>query len=221
MTSDDKAEPALPAVGRPPSTTRRHLQQIALELFCQHGYDDVTVDDLAAAAGISRRTFFRYFPSKADALMGDFDGEVANLRQALRETDVELPLIEAIRSAVVAAHGDPLEDPAELRHRLTLQRHYPALLANAFLHYEIWQRAIAEFAALRLDQSLDDLMPQAIAGAVYGVTDAAYQAWLDDPRSKLGPTLDAALAALASGFDPSKTARRPTRRARPSKAKRL
>jgi MftR C-terminal domain len=55
-------------------------------------------------------------------------------------------------------------------------------------------------------------MPQAIAGAVFGATNAAYQAWLDNPRSKLGPTLDAALAALATGFDPSTTTRRPARR---------
>jgi mycofactocin system transcriptional regulator len=220
MTTKDTAEPP-PAVGRPRSTTQRKLQKIALELFCEHGYDQVTVDDLATAAGISRRTFFRYFPSKADALMGDFDREVANLRQALRDTDAHLPLMEAIRSAVVAAYGDPLEDPAELRHRLTLQRHHPILLANAFVHYEIWQRAVAEFAALRLGQSLDDLMPQAIAGAVFGATNAAYQSWLDDPRSKLGPTLDVALAALASGFDPSTTARRPTRRPGPTKARGL
>jgi mycofactocin system transcriptional regulator len=197
-----------------PSTTRRNLQKIALQLFCEHGYDAVTVDDLAAAAGISRRTFFRYFPSKADALMGDFDREVANIRQALRETDSELPLMEAIRAAVVAAHGDPLEDPAELRHRLILQRQYPALLANAFVHFEIWQLVIAEFAAARLGQSPDELMPQAIAGAVFGATNAAYQSWLDNPRSKLGPTLHAALAALATGFDPGTTTRRPAGRSK-------
>jgi AcrR family transcriptional regulator len=55
--------------GRPPSTTRHQLQEIAMEMFSAHGYDEVTLDELAAAAGIGRRTFFRYFPSKADALM--------------------------------------------------------------------------------------------------------------------------------------------------------
>jgi mycofactocin system transcriptional regulator len=211
----DEAKPSLPAIGRPPSTTRRQLQQIALDLFCQYGYDEVTVEDLATAAGISRRTFFRYFPYKADALMGDFDREVASLRQALRDSDADVPLIEAIRRAILVAHGNQFDDPVDLRRRLGLQRRYPVLLANAFMHFEIWQRAIAEFAATRLGQSLDDLLPQAIAGSVFGATNAAYQSWLEHPCTGLESTVDAALTALARGFAPTKTARRPPGGPRP------
>jgi mycofactocin system transcriptional regulator len=211
-----KAELSLPAVGRPPSTTRRQLQLIALEMFSERGYDQVTIEDLATTAGISRRTFFRYFPSKADALMGDFDEEVEHLRAALGTSDPNLPVMEAIRSAVVAAQGCAVIDAAELRQRLLLQYRYPVLLANAFTHYEIWKRVISEFAAGRLGQSLDALLPQAIAGAVYSVADAAYQAWLHDPSAELGATLDGALAALASGFDLTKPKRAPGRASRPS-----
>lgn len=200
-----KAELSLPAVGRPPSTTKRQLQLLALEMFSERGYDQVTIEDLANAAGISRRTFFRYFPSKADALMGDFDEEVEHLREALQSSDPCLPLMEAIRYAVVSTRSCATIDPAELRQRLLLQYRNPVLLANAFTHYEILKRVVAEFAAGRLGQSLDAMLPQAIAGAVYGVADAAYQAWINDPRAELGPTLDGALAALASGFDVAET----------------
>jgi mycofactocin system transcriptional regulator len=213
-----KAELSLPVVGRPPSTTRRQLQLIAVEMFSERGYDQVTIEDLATAAGISRRTFFRYFPSKADALMGDFDEEVEHLREALHDSDPNLPVMEAIRTAVVAARSCAVVDPAELRRRLLLQYRNPVLLANALTHYEILKRVVAEFAAGRLGQSLDALLPQAIAGAVYGVADAAYQSWMADPTAELGPTLDGALAALASGFDLAKGKR--AAGPRPSKPKR-
>src|SRR6202044_3688056 len=77
----DLPQPAGP--GRPPSTTRHQLQDIAIDMFSAHGYDEVTIEALAAAAGISRRTFFRYFSSKADALMADFDTAVERLRSGL------------------------------------------------------------------------------------------------------------------------------------------
>jgi mycofactocin system transcriptional regulator len=201
--TDEEAafSPPAPAVGRPPSITRRQLQEIAIELFSKHGYDEVTIEDLAAAAGISRRTFFRYFPSKADALMGDFDQEVERLRTALGDTDPDLPIMEAVRRAVVEAHSDQSVDLAELRLRLQLQWRHPALLANANIHFEVWQRAVAEFVAGRVGGSADDLLAQVVAGSAFAAADAAFMTWLHDPRVQLGPTLDAALGLLASGFD--------------------
>ena len=53
-------------VGRAPATTHGELSHVALALFLERGFDHTTVDDIAAAAGISRRTLFRYFPSKND-----------------------------------------------------------------------------------------------------------------------------------------------------------
>ena len=67
------------ARGRPASTTREDVARAALELFARHGYDETTVDDIAAAVGISRRTFFRYYESKPDVVWGEFDAELVRL----------------------------------------------------------------------------------------------------------------------------------------------
>ena len=191
-------QPAGP--GRPPSTTRLQLQDIAIELFAAHGYDEVTIEALAAAAGISKRTFFRYFSSKADALMADFDADVERLRSVLADSDPDLPVMDAIRHAVVAVNRYQADDLARLRQRMQLEHDNPALLANGILHYEEWQAVVAEFAAGRLGQAPDDLLPQVIARSVFGAAYAGFMSWLADERGDLSPRLDSALAAMTEAF---------------------
>jgi TetR/AcrR family transcriptional regulator, regulator of mycofactocin system len=196
--AEEVAQPAPGATpGRPPSTTREQLQRIAIEMFSAHGYDEVTIEALAAAAGIGRRTFFRYFDSKADALMADFDQEVERLRSALAGSDPGLPVMDAIRCAIVAVNDYHAEDLVLFRQRLQLQHSNPALLANGILHYEHWQSAVAEFAAVRLGLAADDLLPQVIARSVFGAAYAGFMSWLADDSGDLSPRLDAALGALA------------------------
>ena len=67
MTADRVHEPGSRR-GRPPGTSARELEVVALELFAEHGFADTTVEQIASAAGVSRRTFFRYFDSKTDVL---------------------------------------------------------------------------------------------------------------------------------------------------------
>ena len=73
-------EPGEVTRGRRPSTSRVDVARAALELFSRQGYDQTTVDEIAAAVGVSRRTFFRYFETKPDVVWGEFDAELARLR---------------------------------------------------------------------------------------------------------------------------------------------
>src|SRR5262249_58718973 len=59
--------------GRPPGTSRRKLELIALRLFTEQGFDETPIEQIAAEAGVSRRTFFRYFSSKSNVLLGEVD----------------------------------------------------------------------------------------------------------------------------------------------------
>ena len=106
--------------GRPPSTSARELELIALRLFAEQGFDETTVDQIATGAGVSRRTFFRYFDAKSSVLWAAFDDEVANLRAVLAELPPELPVLAAVRRAVLAVNHYSAADVPELRARMNL-----------------------------------------------------------------------------------------------------
>ena len=77
--------------GLPAEDTRARVERAALDLFTLRGFENVTSDEVADAAGISRRTFFRHFPTKADAVWGDFAGHVARLEALLAAADPAPP----------------------------------------------------------------------------------------------------------------------------------
>jgi TetR/AcrR family transcriptional regulator, regulator of mycofactocin system len=186
--------------GRPPGTSARELELISLRLFTRDGFEDTTVERIAAAAGVSKRTFFRYFDSKADVLWHAFDGEVRSLRAAFAAVPPDLPLLDAIRTAVVGVNRYRAEDVPELRTRMSLITSVPALQASAAQHYDAWERAVSEFAAARLDEPADTLYPLAIGRATLAVCRAAYDRWVDRADADLTVYLDQALRALAAGF---------------------
>ena len=79
--------------GRPPGTSARELELVALRLFGERGFEQTTVDDIAAGAGVSRRTFFRYFDSKAEVLWSEFDTEVSTIRTLLNDVPGDLSVV--------------------------------------------------------------------------------------------------------------------------------
>jgi mycofactocin system transcriptional regulator len=188
--------------GRPPGTSRRKLELIALRLFTAQGFEQTPIEQIAAEAGVSRRTFFRYFDSKASVLWSEFDSEVAAIRDALAEVPGTVPMMEAIRQAVVAANHYRAEDVPELRTRMNLIGSEPALQSSAAIHYDAWERAISDFVAGRLGQPAGSLYPLAAGRATLAACRAAYDRWTARADADLTVYLDAALSALAAGFTP-------------------
>ncbi|MFC4128680.1 mycofactocin system transcriptional regulator [Nocardia rhizosphaerae] len=188
--------------GRPPRTTRRELEVIAMKLFAEYGFDEVTVERIAAAAGVSERTFFRYFPSKTEVLWHQFDNEVADLRDAFAAVPDDEPMMAAVRRIVVAANRYRPEDIPELRTRMRLVSGVPALSAGAGAHYDAWERAVGEFAARRLGTDPADLIPLAVGRTTLAAARAAFDAWLERGDTPLTDYLDRALRALERGFVP-------------------
>ena len=189
--------------GRPPGTSPRELELIALRLFTDQGFDSTTIEQIAAEAGVSKRTFFRYFSSKASVLWSGFDREVNAIRAALAEVPAAVPMMDAIRRAVVTANHYGPRDVPELRMRMSLIGSVPALESSAAIHYDAWEGAISDFAATRLGQPADSLYPLAVGRATLAVCRAAYDRWSARADADLTFYLDAALAALAAGFDPA------------------
>jgi mycofactocin system transcriptional regulator len=186
--------------GRPPGTSARELELIALRLFTAQGFDETTVDQIAAAAGVSRRTFFRYFTTKADVLWSEFDHEVRTIRDLLAQMPAELPVLEAVRRAVLAANHYRAADVPELRTRMNLLRSVPDLVASAAVHYDAWERAVGDFVAARSGQPADSLYPLAVGRAVLAVCRAGFDRWAVRADADLTVYLDAAIRALAAGF---------------------
>ena len=182
--------------GRPPVTTRADIERVALELFAREGFEESTVHDIAAAAGISRRTFFRYFASKNDVVWGDFDVLLDGLDDWLSRADPDAPMLETLTTAVVRFNAVPAEAVPAHRARMSLILHVPALQAHSTLRYAAWRGVVARFAARCLVEPVEALGPQLVGHVALGAAVAAYEQWLRDGASELGPLLVTAFRVL-------------------------
>jgi mycofactocin system transcriptional regulator len=189
-----------PASGRPPSTTHAELERLGIALFVERGFDETSVDDIAAAAGIGRRTFFRYFASKTDLVWGDFDAGCARMAHLLGQTPADVPLLDALRRTVVDFNR--LEPGQEQHHRLRMRLilDVPTLRARSTLRFEQWRRVVEEFAAARLGGGPDELLPRTLGHCALGCALAAYEEWLRSPDADLSELLDSTFGSLAAGF---------------------
>lgn len=186
--------------GRRPSTSQVELEKVAFRLFDRDGFDATTVDDIAKAAGIGRRTFFRYFDSKNDVVWGAFTDHLEYMRRRFAARPEDEPVMESLRAVVVDFNRVDEAETGRHRRRLELILRTPALQAHSTLRYADWRAVVAEFAAHRTGTRPGDLRPQAIAHAALGTALAAYEYWLGDQGSDLCTVLDTAFAELARGF---------------------
>jgi TetR/AcrR family transcriptional regulator, regulator of mycofactocin system len=191
--SQSDAIPA-PTRGRPPRTSHDQLANTALTLFVRDGFEETTLDDIAAAVGVGRRTLFRYFSSKNDLVWGNFDGVLERLRAELIAADPAVPMMETLGRAVVASNTYEGEALEELRLRMTLITRVPALQAHSMVRYADWRRVVAEFIAQRLGQDPDDLIPLLVGHMALGASMSAFVRWVSHPEEDL-------LAHLRTGYE--------------------
>lgn len=187
--------------GRPPATTHALIEEVAFQLFDEQGFENTTVDQIADAAGIGRRTLFRYYPSKNDIPWGQFDESLRKLAQHLREMPPDLGIAEAVQESVKAFN---LVDPVAVeqhRRRMRLLMNTPALQAHATLRHAAWRAVIASYVAERRAMSPDDLYPRTIGRVALALSLSAYQQWLEDEQTSLPDLLDETFAALRQHLD--------------------
>jgi mycofactocin system transcriptional regulator len=187
-------------VGRRPSTTPDHIADVALDLFAERGFDEVSVDDVAAAAGIARRTLFRYYPSKNAIPWGTFDAHLDHMRDLLAEVDLDEPVGDALRTALLAFNDFGAEETMRHRRRMQLILQTEALQAYSMMMYAGWRTVIAEFVARRLGLKADDLVPQTVAWTLLGTALSAYEHWLADESVSLPQALDDAFDTVSAGL---------------------
>lgn len=169
-------------------------------MFARQGFEATTVDAIATAAGVARRTFFRYFNCKNDVVWGSFTEQLATMRAHFHAHPPHEPLWDVIRTVVVEFNRiDPEEAP---RHRLRLELilTVPELQAHSTLRYADWRHVIADYAAQRFGLAHSDLLPQSLAHASLGVAVAAYEHWIAHPTTDLCALLNQSFHILAAEF---------------------
>jgi TetR/AcrR family transcriptional regulator, regulator of mycofactocin system len=189
-----------PLVDRRRRLVRADIGRVAVNLFAERGFDAVTVDDIAAAAGIGRRTVFRYYASKNDIPWGAFDEQLERMRETFAALPDELSVLAGVRAAVLEFNDVHPDELPWHRRRLRLILDTPTLQAHSTLRYAAWRRVVAEYAGRRLGLPVDALVPQAIGHASLGVALAAYERWLDG-AGELRALLDQVFRSLESGLD--------------------
>lgn len=191
-------QPAKARVGRRRSTSWEHISAVAIDLFTERGFDDVSVDDVATAAGIARRTLFRYYPSKNALPWGDFDAHLGLMQGLLAATDPAAPMHEALRSALLAFND--FDDADRHRQRMRLILETEALQAYSMTMYAGWRAVVADYVARRLELAPGDLIPQTVAWTMLAVALTAYEQWLADAAVSLDAALGGAFDLLAGGL---------------------
>jgi TetR/AcrR family transcriptional regulator, regulator of mycofactocin system len=177
-------------------TTVAEIEKAALEVIAERGFEDTTVEEIAAAAGISRRTFFRYFASKNDIPFGDYGALLEALEEWLSAAPTDRPVLDVIAEAVIRFNRIHSDGPVAHRARMELIMHTPSLRANAALRQDDWVDVLTRYASRRLGVSSECLGPRLVAHLSLGASNAAYQRWLNDEQADLEELVAQAFAAV-------------------------
>lgn len=187
---------------RKKARTREAIVDIALELFERNGFDATTVEDIAAAADVSPRTFFRYFDTKFDVVLARNSAEEKGLDALIAARPPGEGPVEAMHQVVrtkfleLIATGNitPLRE-------LRVVMSTPSLRPLCLQHFHDHGDALATVFAQRMGGTPDDLRAHVMAGAVASALFAAVSRWVDDgaDTDRLLPTIDDAFALLRDG----------------------
>ncbi|MFV2008709.1 MULTISPECIES: TetR/AcrR family transcriptional regulator [unclassified Micromonospora] len=184
---------------------QRDIADAALQLFVSRGYDATTIDDIAAAVGMSQRSVFRYFATKEDIVVGKFDLGADDMLDNLRERPAGEPVWTSLRRLfdIVDASADTSgqQQVSKPVQRVILET--PALLAVYLRKLQSMQHAAVAVlreraTAAGAPYAADDPTPGALAAAAFGCLVAAQHAWLaSTTEDSLADYVDRAMAALS------------------------
>jgi AcrR family transcriptional regulator len=159
----------------------REIQQAAMSLFADRGYAAVTVEDIAGEAGISERTFFRYFTSKDHLLVAEASRRIEVIHESLNGQPDDLDAWTALRNAVLdqSTSEEHIGRNAAIWAHLTTEA--PALLAKMIMHGALeGTHNIEVELARRLGVPDTDALPDVMMRVTLAAVQSAYLRWLED-----------------------------------------
>ena len=163
------------------SQRRAELERAALELFAERGYENTTIDAIAAAAGVSPRTFFRYFLTKEEVIFAIEEDELSVLQEAAATAPRELDNVAAARHAVTrfAEQVEGRRDDALARGRIVETS--PSLVSRSCLLQRKWEETLADGLAARAGPgaSSRDFRIRLVAAGAVATFAVALSVWRD------------------------------------------
>lgn len=182
--------------GRPRTIDPDAVSLVALRLFDDQGFDAVSMDDIAAAAGVSRRSLFRLFPNKAALVWGGLDEFAARFREALRSRPADEPSAVALRAAYRIGATFPDDAVEVTRHRLRVIRANPSLEHVGAATVTALTDEILRYVAERDGVTADDLAVAVRAHTLAAAASAALTWWALHGDCRPEDVLERALALL-------------------------
>lgn len=185
--------PAPRSTGRPTTIDPEAVARVALRLFADQGYERTSMEDVARAAGVGRKSLYRYFDSKADLVWGGIEASVGASQRALAEQPAAGDLLAALRHSVIAV-VPLMSDPEMARARLRLIAELPELAnrSNDALAPQ-YDAARAHLVAHGVREDTADYLSAALIGATF----AAWTRWAAGSDPDPTPYLLASLDVLA------------------------
>jgi AcrR family transcriptional regulator len=182
---------------RKKAATRQALSDAAIRLAVEGGYDSVTVEAIADAAMVSRRTFSNYFSSKEEAFVHGDLVRIGDLLDLIHDRPLDEPPWVALRRAIEGFTSGGGFDAAELAERRELRRH-PSLLPYQLAAYAAVERDLAAEVARRMAGEVDaSLHSRLVAASFLTALRVATQQSLDGPAGSLDDLIRRAVAYVA------------------------
>lgn len=198
MPSTTSSGPSLREIGR--DAVRARITEIALDLFAEHGFDQVTVDQIATAAGMSGRTFHRYFPAKEDVVVGEPEQWGEFVRDAFAARTADEPVWDSLLASFEAFIGFLAESGRVQRGKFAMR----VLVSTASLRarnlekHQLWGRMLVPLVAARLADDDDTaLRAEIIVQAALACLDVAFTTWANvDDDTTISELLERSFAML-------------------------
>lgn len=177
--------------------TRGRIHRCALALVAEHGLAGITTEQIAAAAGVSQRTFFNYFPTKDAAIVGASPDLPERLAAALADRPATEDILTALRAVLLEAFGSLTSDEAlRIRRSDVFARHPELAVTTIGMTMEL-EKGLCDAVAKRLGAKADDPYPRLIAAAALAVTRAAFvHAQCSPEHPSIVETVNTAFAAI-------------------------
>ncbi|MGY8682985.1 TetR family transcriptional regulator [Bradyrhizobium sp. UFLA05-153] len=183
LSPREKSKPATGLRQRKREATQERLTRAAMALFLQRGFEATTIDDIAAAAEVSRRSFFHYFASKEDVVYAWQEDIAASLTEEVAARPASESMLTAAENAIAAA--TKRFDPSEALAMARLKRDNPILQARDHLKYERLERALAQGLARRTNRKSEKLRARLVAMIATGAMRVGGEVWVtEDAREK-------------------------------------